>query len=132
MDYIKNRANLRGRCVRRKNDPIKATELVSITSSAPMELVYIDFLALEKSKRRTAEHLSDYRSLKSIYTGQLTRNRKTTTTAEVLFEIVFLHYVIFAVLHGENFESNYESDQEVMRNSMREEVEDNPLPPDGE
>ena len=47
---IKKRVSLCERCVRRKTAPTKATELVNITSTSPMELVCIDYLSLEKSK----------------------------------------------------------------------------------
>ena len=50
MDDIKQRVHLCGGCIRRKTAATKALELVNITSSAPMELVCIDFLSLEKSK----------------------------------------------------------------------------------
>lgn len=38
------------RCFRQKTSPVPAAELVNITSSAPMELVCIDYLSLESSK----------------------------------------------------------------------------------
>ena len=53
MDDIKQRVRLCGRCIRRKTAPTKAAELVNNTSSAPMELVCIDFLSLESPKEAT-------------------------------------------------------------------------------
>ena len=108
MDDIKQRVRLCGRCIRRKTALTKAAELVNITSSAPMELVCIDFLSLEKSKGGhenilvITDHFSRYAQ------AIPTRNQKATTTAKVLFENFFLHYGFPAVLHsdkGANFES---------------------------
>ena len=108
MDDIKQRVCLCERCVRRKTAPTKAAELVNITSSAPIELVCIDFLSLETSKRGhvnilvITDHFSRYAQ------AIPTRNLKATTTAKVLFENFFLHYGFPAVLHsdkGINFES---------------------------
>ena len=107
MEDIKQRVRLCGRCIRRKTAPTKAAELVNITSSAPMELVCIDFLSLEKSKGGhenilvITDHFSRYAQAIPI------RNQKATTTAKVLFENFFLHYGFPAVLHsdkGANFE----------------------------
>ena len=106
---IKNRVQMCGRCIRRKTAPTRATELVSITSTAPMELVCIDFLSLEKSKGGQenilviTDHFSRYAQ------AIPTRNQKASTTAKVLYENFFLHYGFPAVLHsdkGANFESN--------------------------
>ena len=108
MDDIKQRVRLCGRCIRRKTAPTKAAELVNITSSAPMELVCIDFLSLEKSKGGhenilvITDHFSRYAQ------AIPTRNQKATITAKVLFENFFLHYGFPAVLHsdkGANVES---------------------------
>ena len=108
MEDIKQKVRLCERCVRRKTAPTKAAELVNITSSAPMELVCIDFLSLEKSKGGhenilvITDHFSRYAQ------AIPTRNQKATTTAKVLFENFFLHYGFPAVLHsdkGANFES---------------------------
>ena len=108
MVDIKQRIRLCERCIRRKNAPTKAAELVNITSSAPMELMCIDFLSLEKSKGGhgnilvITDHFSRYEQ------AIPTPNQKASTTAKVLFENVFLHYGFPAVIHsdkGANFES---------------------------
>ena len=44
------------RCVRQKTRPVPVAELVYITSSAPLELMCIDYLSLEMSKGRY-EHI---------------------------------------------------------------------------
>ena len=105
---IKERVSLCERSVRRKTAPTKATELINITSTAPMELVCIDFLSLEKSKGGQenilviTDHFSRYAQ------AIPTRNQKAKTTAKVLYDNFFLHYGFPAVLHsdkGANFES---------------------------
>ena len=106
--YIKQKVQLCSRCVRRKTAPPKAAELVNITSSAPMELVCIDYLSLERSKGGyenilvITDHFSRYAQ------AIPTRNQTEQTTAKVLFENFFLHYGFPAILHsdkGANFES---------------------------
>ena len=106
--YIKQRVRQCIRCIRRKTPATKATELVNITSSAPMEMVCIDYLSLEKSKGGyenilvITDHFSRYAQ------AIPTRNQTAQTTAKVLFENYFLHYGFPAVLHsdkGANFES---------------------------
>ena len=49
--YIGNHVTLCGRCIRRKTAPLKAAELVNLSSTAPVELVCTDYLTLERSKR---------------------------------------------------------------------------------
>ena len=49
---IENKVRHCGRCVRQKTCAVLATELVNITSSAPVELVCIDYLSLDMSKGR--------------------------------------------------------------------------------
>ena len=106
---IKSRIQKCGRCIRRKTAPTKATELVNITSTAPMELVCIDFLSLEKSKGGQ-ENILVITDHYSRYAQAIpTRNQKASTTAKALYENFFLHYGFPAVLHsdkGANFESN--------------------------
>ena len=106
---IKSKIQMCGRCIRRKTAPTKATELVNITSTAPMELVCIDFLSLEKSKGGQ-ENILVITDHYSRYAQAIpTRNQKASTTAKALYENFFLHYGFPAVLHsdkGANFESN--------------------------
>ena len=105
---IKEKVQQCGRCIRRKTAPGKATELVNITSTAPMELVCIDYLSLERSKGGyenilvITDHFSRYAQ------AIPTRNQTAHTTARVLFENYFVHYGFPAKLHsdkGANFES---------------------------
>ena len=89
--YIRQKVQRCSRCVRRKTAPPKAAELVNITSSAPMELVCIDYLSLERSKGGyenilvITDHFSRYAQ------AIPTRNQTAQTTAKVLFENFFLH-----------------------------------------
>ena len=106
--YIKEKVQQCGRCIRRKTAPVKATELINITSTAPMEMVCIDYLSLERSKGGyenilvITDHFSRYAQ------AIPTRNQTAHTTARVLFENYFVHYGFPAKLHydkGANFES---------------------------
>ena len=106
--YIKAMVQQCERCIRRKKTPIRATELVNITSSFPMELVCIDFLKLDRSKGGyedvlvITDHFSRYAQAIS------TKNQTAYTTAKALYEHFFIHYGFPAVLHsdkGANFES---------------------------
>ena len=47
--FIKNKVTSCGRCIRRKAGSDRS-ELVNITSTAPMEIVCLDFLSIERSK----------------------------------------------------------------------------------
>ena len=107
-NFIKNKVQLCERCIRRKTAPIKATELVNITSSAPMELVCIDYLSLERSKGGFENILVITDHFSRYALAIPTRNQTAQTTAKALFENFFLHYGFPSILHsdkGANFES---------------------------
>ena len=106
--YIKNKVASCGRCIRRKTGSDRA-ELVSITSTAPMEIVCLDFLSIERSKGGfekvlvITDHFSRYAQ------AIPTRNETAKTTARVLFDHFIVHYGFPARIHsdqGANFESN--------------------------
>ena len=87
---------------------MKSAHLVNITSSAPMELVCMDYLSLERSNVGfenilvITDHFSHYAQ------AIPTRNLTAKTTAKVLFENFFVHYGFPTRLHSEkgaNFES---------------------------
>ena len=106
--FIRKYVQKCGRCICRKAPQVKSAHLVNITSSAPMELVCIDYLSLERSKGGfenilvITDHFSRYAQ------AIPTRNKTAQTTAKVLFENFFVHYGFPAKLHsdkGANFES---------------------------
>ena len=95
-----------GRCIRAKKSPCVATKLVNITSSAPMELVCIDYLKLEMSKGGFENVLVITDHFTRYSQAIPTRNQTATTTARVLFDNFFVHYGFPEKLHsdqGQNF-----------------------------
>ena len=79
---IKSKADLCNRCVRQKIRPIPTAELANITSSAPMELVSIDYFSLEMLMGRY-EHIHVTDHFTRYATAVPTRNQKARTTARV-------------------------------------------------
>ena len=106
--FIKQRIQTCGRCIRRKTAPVKAAELVNITSLAPMELICIDYLYLERSKGGIENILVITDHYTRYVQAIPTRNESAHTTAKVLYENFFVHYGFPAKIHsdmGDNFES---------------------------
>ena len=106
--FIKNKVASCGRCIRRKAGSDRS-ELVNISSTAPMEIVCLDFLSIERSKGGfekvlvITDHFSRYAQ------AIPTRNETAKTTARVLFDHYIVHYGFPARIHsdqGANFESN--------------------------
>ena len=95
------------RCLRRKNKQQQREPLVSVTTSAPLELVCMDYLTLEPSKGVgnvliITDHFTKYAL------AIPTRNQTARTTAEAFFDNFVAHYGIPERLHtdqGANFES---------------------------
>ena len=96
------------RCILRKANPGISANLVSIESTAPMEIVCLDYLSLERSKGGIenvlviTDHFSRYAQ------AIPTKNQTAKTTARVLFDQFVVHYGFPARLHsdqGQNFES---------------------------
>ena len=105
---IDNKVRHCGRCVQQKTRAAPAAELVNITSSAPMELVCIDYLSLEMSKGRYENILVITYHFTRYAMAVPTKNHTARTTAKVLFDNFFAHYGFPAKLHSDkaqNFES---------------------------
>ena len=97
------------RCILRKTHQAKSAGLVNIVSSAPMEIICLDYLSLERSKGRVenilviTDHFSRY--AKAIPT----KNQTARTTARLLFDNFVVHYGFPARIHsdqGQTFVSN--------------------------
>ena len=108
-EYISRRVDNCDRCTKRKSNPGKSAELVNIMSTAPMEVLCLDYLSLERSKGGfenilvITDHFSRYAQ------AIPTRNQTAKTTARVLFDHFVVHYGFPARIHsdqGQNFESN--------------------------
>ena len=106
--YIKNKVTACGRCIRWKAASDRS-ELVNINSTAPLEIVCLDFLSIERSKGFfekvlvITDHFSRYAQVIP------TRNETAKTTARVLFDHYIVHYGFPAHIYsdqGANFESN--------------------------
>lgn len=102
--YIKNCR----RCIQRKTLPKKAAPLQHITSRGPLDLVCIDFLAVEPDSRNVANILVVTDHYTRYAQAFPTRDQKAVTVARVLWEQYFVHYGLPARIHsdqGRDFES---------------------------
>ena len=106
--YVKEKVQNCDRCIKRKAGQRNTAELVNITSTAPMEILCLDYLSLERSKGGVENIL--------VITDHFTRyaqaipitNQTARTTARVLFDNFVVHYGFPARLHsdqGQTFES---------------------------
>lgn len=97
-----------GRCVARKFLPKRAAPLQQITCSGPLDLVCIDFLAIEPDSKG----IENVRVITDHYTRYAQafpmKDQKALTVAKVLDEKFFIHYGLPARIHsdqGRDFES---------------------------
>ena len=94
-------------CILRKENPGPSAELLNIVSTQPMELVYIGFLTLERSKGGFEKILVITDHFNRYAQAFPTRNELAKTIAKVLFDNFIVHYGFPARLHsdqGRNFE----------------------------
>ena len=96
------------RCILQKTRPIPAAELVNITSTAPMDIVCIDYLSLEMSKGGYENVLVITDHFTRYAQAFPTRNQTAQTTARILYDNFIVHYGFPCKLHSDkaqNFES---------------------------
>lgn len=97
-----------GRCVAHKSLPHKTAPLNQITSSGPLDLVCIDFLAIEPDSRGVTNVLVVTDHFTRYAQAYVTRDQKAPTVAKVLVEKFFVHYGLPSRIHsdqGRDFES---------------------------
>ncbi len=95
-------------CVRRKALPQKASPLVNIQATRPLELVCMDFLSLEPDNRNTRDILVITDFFTKYAVAVPTPNQKARTVAKCLWENFVVHYGFPERLHsdqGPDFES---------------------------
>ena len=96
------------RCIQRKRRAQKNAPLVSIKTSAPMELVCMDFLSLEPDYKNTTNVLVITDHFTRYAQAYPTKDQKASTVAKVLWEEFFIHYGFPERLHsdqGRDFEA---------------------------
>ena len=89
------------RCVKRKTPTNQRASLVSIKTSQPLELVSMDFLALEPSKggQQYVLIITDYCTrFAQDYTS---KNMSAKTTAELFFHNFVVHYGLPMRIHSD-------------------------------
>ncbi len=106
--FVRSMVKACSRCLLRKTAPTRSAELVPIVSSAPLELVCVDYLSLERSKGGFENILVITDHFTRYAQAIPTRNQTARTTARMLFESFIVHYGFPATIHsdrGANFES---------------------------
>jgi len=106
--FIRDKVAACDRCIRRKAIPQSAS-LVNITTSAPMEMICLDYLSLERSKGGFEHILVITDHFTRYAQAYPTTNQTAKTTARVLFDKFIVHYGFPERIHsdrGANFMSN--------------------------
>ena len=89
------------RCIRRKTKIGNRAKLVNIESTAPMEIVCIDFLSLEASKGGVENILVITDHFTRYAQAFPTRNQTARKTAMMLFDNFIVHYGFLACIHSD-------------------------------
>ena len=96
------------RCIRHKRRAQKSAPLVSIQTTAPMQLMCSDFLSLEPDDSNTKDILVVTDHYTRYAQAFPTKDQKSRTVAKVLWESYFIHYWFPERLHsdqGRDFEA---------------------------
>lgn len=99
--YIEERCKDCQRCVRRKVRAQKASKLVNIKVSGPLELVCIDFLTLEPDSRDPRNILVVTDHFTKYAQAYLTKDQTAKIVATVLWENFISHYGFPCRLHSD-------------------------------
>ena len=106
--YVKEKVQNCDRCIKRKAGQRNKAELVNITSMAPMEILCLYYLSLERSKSGVENILVITDHFTRYAQDIPTTNQTARTTAQVLFDNFVVHYGFPARFHsdqGQTFES---------------------------
>ena len=89
------------RCILRKSRQKKSAGLVNIVSTAPLEIICLDYLSLERSKGGVENVLVITVHFSRYAQAIPTKNQTARTTARVLFDNFIVHYGFPARIHSD-------------------------------
>ncbi len=93
------------RCIRRKTMPEKASPLINIVATRPLELVCMDFLSVEPDSCNNKDILVITDHFTKYAVAVPTPNQKARTVAKTLWDHFFVHYGKLHSDQGPDFES---------------------------